>query len=430
MPNVESPIAICPHLPAQLDEYCVWFTGVGTDCYWVCSNCAVQYPALPPKLIAITEELFKQCQKIAIWDGICGTPEFKNRESSIRFDHKMIAGSTVRLEEWIEVQPNLQSNGEWIVLLRSGEIAATNPRDGIFTILHRIDELGFEIDGETGFCLSPSSDYCAIFQTSGQRGCVVDLATGAMTVRLDRGGYRPENSHFPVTFFEHNRRTLLVCATDWNRLDILDPRTGTVLTSREPTSYTSGESRPEHYLDYFHGQIIASPNGHWIADNGWVWHPWGLVRTWSLPEWLEQNPWESEDGLSVKSVADRAYYWDGPICWIDDSTIAVWGWGKDDEWLLPAVQLVDVHSGNQLSWFPGPETRRPRAWPPKKLAPSLFFDRYLFAVSDEQGMTAWDITSGERLFKDRSLNPIGYHPDSKDFLSVKSGELCLSRMIE
>lgn len=130
------------------------------------------------------------------------------------------------------------------------------------------------------------------------------------------------------------------------------------------------------------------------------------------------------------NLVGRAYYWDGPLCWIDDTVIAVWGWGDDDEWLLPAVVLYDVKLGRQLRWFAGPETRPPRAWPPKKLAPSLFYDQYLFSVHDEQGTGVWDIESGERLLQDLSLSPIQYHGRSKEFLSLSSDGVRLSRLVQ
>ena len=428
--NIDKPFLICSHLASGAKGYHVWFTGKGTDRNWVCPKCITQYPELPTELIEITDEAFEHCLSHAMWEGIRGVPEIKKRKSSLRFDHDQIVVSNLEIEDWIDVQPNLNSDAEWFVLLRGGVIAVTTPRVATFKTLHRIDSCGFEIDEETGFCVSPRADFGAIYQTSGQRGCVVDLKTGTLTARLDRGEYRPGNSHFPIAFFESDGRSLLVSATNWNRLDVLDPTAGAVLTARRSPAYRSGEQRPEHYLDYFHAQLVISPNGRWIADNGWVWAPCGLIRSWSLRSWLEQNPWESEDGPSLKTIASRAYYWDGPICWIDDSTIAVWGWGEDDEWLLSAVRLMDVRSGEQKSWFPGPETRKPRAWPPKKLAPFLFFDRYLFSVGDNQGTSVWDIASGEQLLEDQALKPIHYHPRSREFLSVTTNGIRLSRLIE
>ncbi len=48
-------------------------------------------------------------------------------------------------------------------------------------------------------------------------------------------------------------------------------------------------ARPLHYLDYFHGELSVSPAENWIADNGWVWHPSGIVTSWSLQAWFNGN---------------------------------------------------------------------------------------------------------------------------------------------
>lgn len=424
----ERPISICTHLMHSPDEHHVWFTGHMSDCYWVCPACAATYPQPPTDLIEPTDEVFEACQSESSWQGICGSPEIKHRPSQLYFTHDEFKPAFLNGNRWIDVQPNLQSNGKWFVLTQSGDFAIADFRLPEFTVIHRLLDLGFEIDAETCFCVSRKHDYLAIFGASNRLACVIDLASGVITARIDRGEYRPENSHFPITFFESSGRSLLVAATDWNRLDIIDPNNGLVLTNRGPTSYQQGEQRPSHYLDYFHAQLLVSPNQDWIVDNGWAWHPWGSVESWNLTNWLHRNPWESESGSTRKTLAGRAYYWDGPLCWVDDATVAVWGWGSDAEWLLPAVVLFDVRLGHQLRWFAGPQARSPRAWPPKKLAPSLFFDQYLFSVHDEHGTGVWDIDSGERLLLEPSLMPIHYHSGSHEFLSRSNDGVRLSRL--
>lgn len=424
----ERPILICSHLVMKPDGHHVWFTGRRSDCHWVCRACAAAYPQLPTDMIETTNEVFETCQSESSWQGICGSPEIKYRPSPLQFTHDEFRPAFLNGDRCIDVQPNLQSNGKWFVLMQSGDFAIVDFRTSEFAAIHRVANLGIEIDDETCISVSKKHDYFAIFGASDRHACVIDFASGEVTARIDRGEYRPENSHFPIAFFESFGRTLLVAATDWNRLDIIDPANGLVLTDRGPTSYQQGDQRPPHYLDYFHAQLLVSPNQDWIVDNGWAWHPWGSVESWNLGDWLHRNPWESEDGPSRKTLASRAYYWDGPLCWIDDTTIAVWGWGHDDEWLVPAVVFYDVKRGRQLRWFAGPETRRPSAWAPKKLAPSLFFDQYLFSVHDEHGTGVWDIENGEQLIQEPSLMPIHYHSGSQEFLSRATDGFRLSRL--
>ena len=81
---------------------------------------------------------------------------------------------------------------------------------------------------------------------------------------------------------------------------------------------------PEHDLDYFHATLLPSPDGKWIADNGWAWQPVGIVRAWSIERWLNENVWESEDGPTAKNLCGQDN-WDQPMCWINNRTLAAWG---------------------------------------------------------------------------------------------------------
>jgi hypothetical protein len=267
---------------------------------------------------------------------------------------------------------------------------------------------GTALNPKRSLVVSPGGEMAAVVESRGRYGIVLDLEAGRATMTLDRGGYRVEHSNFPAAFFVSEGRLRLVHATDWNRLDISDPRTGTLLTDRAPTSDRKGEERPEHCLDYFHGRLSTSPGGEWVVDNGWVWTPVGVVTTWSLRRWLGDNPWESEDGPSRRRLCQRFYYWDGPLCWIDDRALAVWGFGNDDENLIPAALIFDVESGRLDRWFAGP-------------VGSFAFDRYLFSYSTEAGTSVWDVATGERVLHDASFCPTAYHPGAGRFLTALPG---------
>lgn len=177
-----------------------------------------------------------------------------------------------------------------------------------------------------------------------------------------------------------------------------------------------GTKQPEHYLDYFHASLQISPDQSWVADYGWVWQPVGLLRTWNLRRWIEENSWESEDGPSVRDLTWCGYFWDGPVCWLDSRNLAVWGYGREDEWLIPAVVVFNVEDGKQVRWFPGPQK-------------NILFDEYLFSWSTENGMSVWDIESSERLTEEPTLCPCGYHRGDRNFLSVApDGSLKISSL--
>ncbi|WP_294399903.1 hypothetical protein [Prosthecobacter sp.] len=289
-----------------------------------------------------------------------------------------------------------------------------------------LEDLGFEITGETGFCISPDNEFAVVSQASGPNAALVNVKTGKIISKLSRGDYHCENSHFPVAFFRNEDRTYLIAASDWNRLDLYDPATGKVLSERGPTCYVNKE-RPPHYLDYFHGGLCVSPDQQFVVDNGWVWHPMGFLRAWNLPAWLN-NEWESEDGPTYRDLACREA-WDEPVCWINNFTLASWGWG-DEEWMVPAAVLIDVRDGKQLQWFPGPKVRMSGAWPPRRLTESFFFDQYLFAVHDNDGTTVWDIKSGDCLLTDPQVKPWRYHPDSKEFIEITQTGFRVSTLID
>ncbi|MFL5733194.1 MAG: hypothetical protein ACJ78Q_08335 [Chloroflexia bacterium] len=154
-------------------------------------------------------------------------------------------------------------------------------------------------------------------------------------------------------------------------------------------------------------------------DSGWVWHPVGITRAWSLREWMDANVWESEDGPSVHNFAYKEYFWDGPVCWVDNDTVAIWGYGGDDEWQIPAAWLFNAHTGQELSWFPGPEG----------LFAYQASQNYLFSYSEEKGTAVWDVSSGERLLLDASLRPLAFHSGAQCFLTIADdGMFMLSRL--
>ena len=176
----------------------------------------------------------------------------------------------------------------------------------------------------------------------------------------------------------------------------------------------SREERTPHYLDYFHCGLLVSPDQRWIAEHGWVWHPFGIVTAWSLDAWLGGNIWESEDGPTRRSLASAAYFWDGPMCWLDHRRIATWGLGDDDP-LLPAVRVFDVEDDRELEWFPGPRG-------------DLVYDGGVLVALDAECSTAWNVERGTQLLRDAHPSGDRFHPTAKTFLAFRSGALVTSRL--
>ena len=351
--------------------------------------------------------------------GIIGHPEVLERRSSLSFTHETVALNQPLGEAVLVLQPVITATTPMCVALtESGELYRIDLTARLATPLARVVDANVSLTEKLSLHLSRDGELAAVVNPFGQYGVVVDLASGEVTMRLERGNYHREHCRFPVSFVNLDGRTLLVHATAWNRVDVSDPKTGKLLTERRPTSYETGEARPAHYLDYFHAGLLASPSGEHIADNGWVWHPVGIVRTWSLQRWVQENPWESEDGPSLRALCWRDYFWGKPLCWLDDLTLAVWGYGDDDDFIIPAVQIFDVATGRESRWFAGPDGE-------------LVFDIYLFASSLEHGTTVWDEKTGERLHSEPDLKPECYHPGAKAFISLlQDGRFQINRLVQ
>ncbi|MEP7120426.1 MAG: hypothetical protein ABJE95_05940 [Byssovorax sp.] len=270
---------------------------------------------------------------------------------------------------------------------------------------------------------SIDGNFAAVVNDYGHHGQILDLRSGAVTATLDGGDYHPETVPFSFAFTQIHGRIVAIHRTRWNRLDLLDAATGASLSERGPTSYRDGEERPERYLDYFHGVLYLSPSGTQIADDGWVWHPAGMVTTWSVPEWSE-NAWESEAGATRRDICAREYYWDHAITWLNDTTLIVGGLGDDDDGMIDGARIFDITScekadddvGARWRWareitsFAGPAGR-------------FFSDGTSLFSSDDAGLSRWDPASGERTGHRPGFHPTHHHRGAGELAQLAFGGL-------
>ncbi|WP_418118811.1 hypothetical protein [Variovorax sp. 350MFTsu5.1] len=419
---------VCEHLLAKpLDSYIRCFTGEGWHYRLCCTAC--RRADVPPWRSSCATCL-QGIEEKSCWDGIEGRPEVVERVSGLTFSRTIVSLPGLRSEEVLDIRA-LAAPGNWIALDVRGQLWRVNFQHQEASLLRA--SWPEDIGPEEILELHASADgrFVAIVQCIGSHGIVFDLAGDApspITMRLARGDYHCDVSPFGIALLTHEGRTLLAHATDWNRLDVSDPATGELLTAR--AAPRNGDA---HFLDYFHGRLLVSPDDRWVAEDGWVWSPTGFPRTWNLHDWVAGNPWESEDGASVRQLPWRAYRWASPMCWTADHTLAVWGYGEDDQWMIPAVTLYDVRSGEALHRFAGPETAAAENtdWRAAIARPggALVFDQHLFACSDRFGTSVWDIADGACLHRDTALKPRAYHATDRTFLSVEpDGAFRLSRL--
>ena len=404
-----APGRVCAHLLGSADpDHLQRFTGKGLAFHLVCPACR---DVPEDRLRTACLECFAHVQQEGSWEGVVGQPEVFSRLSSLSFSHQTVHAPGLRRVDVLDVQPVQAVDRQlYIALTRTEGLYRLDLDAGTAVPLFRLPGAVVNLEAPVALLLSRDGRLAVVANTHGRHGVVIDLDSGQTTMRLERDDYHNAHCPFPLAFCEDNGRLLLIHATGWNRLEVSDPRTGELLTARGPTSYQEGEERPQHYLDYFHGSLAVSPDGAYVADSGWVWSPVGAPSVWGIGPWLHGNAWESEDGPTRKSLCHRVYHWRTPLCWVGDRLLAVWGYGMDDEWLTPAVRIFDAASGNEVRWFAGPKG-------------SMVFDDYLFSFDAADGVSVWDVGTGERLLHQAGTCPLRYHKGARSFLSLEADGL-------
>ncbi len=237
-----------------------------------------------------------------------------------------------------------------------------------------------------------------------------------MTTLLDSGNYHPETVPFSFAFTRWKRRTVAIHRTDWNRLDVTDPASGRLLSKRGPTDSKSNE-KALHYLEYFHGALHLNPSGSRVADDGWIWQPIGTPSTWDLDAW-ESNPWESEGGMTRRTVCSREYHWDSAMTWLDDDHLIVGGLGCDDDWMIDGARVFNVRQltgtcgyvgyardPGEILNFAGPSGR-------------FFSNGTSLFSANEVGLSRWDPKDGQRTGQLDGFQPSRHHRGAGELATV------------
>lgn len=350
-------------------DYLKHYTGQGKDYELHCLDCCREH------LQNVTPEQFERIEKLATLGQITGRPETAKAE--VTFE---------RQEQVLHSEGLLAVTGTskgWLGITPRKEFVWLGQEPGA-ALIH------CKVDFHKPFQFQVLGDFALLVNDFHNKGYVYSVSSGEVVLRFQRGGYHLRHCSFPAALISNRNRLCLVHATDWNMLQVTDLKTLEVLTER--ADYQR--------LDYFHCRLVPSPEQSRLAENGWMWHPLGTVRTWDIDPWLSENPYESDDGESVKEFCHREYVWDTPLVWLNDQRLAVWGGGVDDKSLFPAIRIFDVSSGREVDWFPGPEVDN-QGW--------LAFHEVLYAVSPLGGTTIWDIKTGAMLCRLEDFQPTAFH---------------------
>lgn len=319
--------------------------------------------------------------------------------------------------------------GNLLVLKSGGQLCGVNMDDGSVATLCRVELPDLPIVEDQGYFGTPawklhatmSGSFCAIVVDKGRTGLVVDLASGAITMTLDGGDYFEDTVPFSACFLRYRGADVFVHRTAWNRLEASDPATGHSHTSRYIAPNDVESSTPQHYLDYFHGRLLPSPDGCRLLDDGWVWHPSSIPRIWSASDWLGVNPFESEDGPSLVSLTMREN-WNTPACWISDHRLAMWGLVSeldheaDDPPVRPGLQISDVSSR---------ERSLDEQWPiDMQEAPRhLLCDGQRIFIAGSNSTIVWDLAAGAAISTLPGFSPSLYDANRGTLLSFDANTL-------
>ncbi|BCL83060.1 hypothetical protein ccbrp13_55250 [Ktedonobacteria bacterium brp13] len=422
---------ICTHLVGKLTvPFCRWFIEAGRldklngarpdeqfECVLVCPACYqhLEHGETEIDLRKVCRGCYTEIENWGYFDGFISTIAVRERDAGLHLALKTVQVPWQQHARILVMQPlTISRESEWIAILADGEVVRLNLTTCSVTSLLHLPSSDLRLDQRLRLRISPDGECAALVNVLGRYGFVLDLKAQRVTRKLERDDYHSDVSNFPLAFFVMDDRTLLVHGTEWNRLDISDPITGECLTQRPSVAWTP-EKPPQHYLDYFHAGLIVSPNQEWLVDDGWVWQPHGMLVAYRLRRWLHENVWETEDTTFDHQICVRDY-WDRALCWIDGHTLAVWGYGDGEEWLLPAVRIFDVETTAELRWFLGPSG-------------VLVFDNYLYSFSADDPLAVWDVETGERLLHIPDFSPSHYHPGVGHFLRIgESGTFVVGQL--
>ncbi len=256
---------------------------------------------------------------------------------------------------------------------------------------------GWEQSRRPALHTSADGRFAAVVTDYGAVGAVIELSTGSVVSLLDRHDYHARTTPFPVAFTRLGDDTVVIAATEWNRLDAFDAATGRLLTARDTA---------EHYLDYFHGTLALSPSGRWLFDDGWVWQPRGIRTAIDVDGWLAGDTSAAEHGRTIGHSDD----WDQPAAWLDDDTIAIQRLGLDAATMLDGVQLVHVPSGAITAMFAGP-------------AGPMWSHHRLLYVASPAGLEIWSPAEEARIGLIDDFHPTAQNPDTGALADLANGHL-------
>ncbi|WIX97729.1 hypothetical protein QRX60_26960 [Amycolatopsis mongoliensis] len=305
-------VSSCGHLaPAAGARVCAHLTtDNGPGCFRVLTGVATRYDLLcqacteseAPDLLTACAGCFERAEGNA-YLGWRGSPEILRRDRELAGTWTTTSCAVAPLNDrCLAPLPD-----GWLARTDAGLVAISSdePPHGVAAVALPAESPPTGPGQAPAPALHTAADgrFAAAVTDYGRHGVVVDLASGAVVLALDRQDYHTETVRFPVAFLG----PLVVAATDWNRLDVFDAATGRLLTER----VTTREENPEHYLDYFYGALLPSPSGRSLLADGWVWQPEGIPLVLDCAAWLAGDRHAPEHGQALAFRIPGTSRWPG-----------------------------------------------------------------------------------------------------------------------
>ena len=427
----------CEHLRIVQERsvpYVRWYIGSALNTELLCKTCAEKRAqGLSVDVAYVCEQCFAHsATEIGHADSVGGKPEIRVRPEP--FNPTLTTTSLpTQLGSVLDIAPvNQSSQSVWMVLATNGDIFRFNADTGDCAQVARSSvpaepQPQWVTTLRQRLHVSNRGEFIAVVNDYGRYGQIIDARTGKITLDLDGGDYHPETVPLSFAFAEAGTDVIAIHRTAWNRLDFSSPANGSLLSERDPTSYQSGEERPDNYLDYFHGGLHVNPSCTRIIDDGWIWHPVGVPQVWSLERWFSENVWESEDGSSKKDICGREYYWDCAITWLDDTRVVIAGIGDDDADMIDGARVFDVTAEGKAS----PGWRSDWEWAREITAfagpAGKFFTDGTSLFSSKEGLSRWCVEDGVRTGHLKEFEPTHHHRGAGEL--VQLSETVLTRWV-
>lgn len=377
------------------------FTGQGLRYDLQCPACAAQDA---PETTPLCEQCIYTARRDRRCDGFDTTRlVVPRRDVGLRVER---AQAPVALDAAVRAWAPLPRDraGAVLALLADGRVVRVG-LDGA-TPVGSLGRDALDVTADLVLHPSPDGTLVAIAERTGLRLVVLALRepwTDESTIwRATRGDYQVDHCPFPLAWVERAGRPLLVHAVDWNRLDVVDPRTG-----ERPRA-----GAPEEDDDHFVGELVLSDDGRWLADGGWVWHPVGISRAWRLEPWLAGRPLAACD---LRRAWQINYGLQLPHTFVG-STLFAWGIGDDSDSLLPGARRFDVEADRELEPLVGPEGE-------------LFADGPRLVSLGPKGLRVWDAADGALLLDAPSAHG-AWHPGARAVVQLAGGRFSVMRVSE